>query len=184
MSVTAKEAHCYPPLARWPVIMLVVLSVLSAGITLLFTAPHSSPKPFDVTARRTAWISPRVASTAALKPTSSGASTPAPPAAPAPQPTPAPPAGAPADPNPYGCGPALAYLSAHGNPEFTFICPGYADGREAMTCVNVSGLCAGQHLVVINDPCAAAYMNEAYNSQSWSDSLGQFTRPIDPFGAC
>jgi hypothetical protein len=84
----------------------------------------------------------------------------------------------------YGCEAAIAYLNSYGNPEFSFVCPGYADGREAMTCINVSGLCAGQHLVVISDPCPAAYMNEAYNSQSWSDSLSTFTRPIDPYGAC
>jgi hypothetical protein len=84
----------------------------------------------------------------------------------------------------YGCTAALAYLAGHANPEFTSVCPGYADGNEAMTCVNIPGLCEGEHLIVINDPCPAAYMNEAYNSQSWSDSEAQFTRPIDPYGAC
>ena len=69
-------------------------------------------------------------------------------------------------------------------PEFTFQCPGYADGYEAMTCVNIAGLCSDEHLIAINDPCQAAYMNEAYNSNSWSDSLAEFTRPIDPYGAC
>jgi len=53
-----------------------------------------------------------------------------------------------------------------------------------MTCVNIAGLCAGEHLIAISDPCSAAYMNEAYNSNSWSDSLGEFTRPIDPYGSC
>jgi hypothetical protein len=53
-----------------------------------------------------------------------------------------------------------------------------------MTCVNIAGLCAGEHLIAISDPCPAAYMNEAYNSNSWSDSLGEFTRPIDPYGGC
>jgi hypothetical protein len=53
-----------------------------------------------------------------------------------------------------------------------------------MTCVNIAGLCLGEHLIAIADPCQAAYMNEAYNSNSWSDSLGEFTRPIDPYGAC
>ena len=184
MSVKAKDAHCYPPLARWPVIVLVLLAVLSGGLTVLLTSHHPSPRSFDVTASRTAWTSSQFASTVAHTPTSVSTPVAAPTTTTAPQPpqpSPAPPS---ADPNPDGCGPALAYLASHGNPEFTFVCPGYADGREAMTCVNVAGLCAGQHLVVINDPCAAAYMNEAYNSQSWSDSLGQFTRPIDPFGAC
>ncbi len=110
---------------------------------------------------------------------------------PAPAPAPAQQAPAPeASPNPapepsnYGCAAALAYLSANANPEFTFECPGYADGHEAMTCVNIAGLCSGQHVIAINDPCAAAYMNEAYNSNSWSDDLGEFTRPIDPYGSC
>jgi len=99
------------------------------------------------------------------------------------------PAGEPATTTPpsppgYGCAAALAYLAAHANPEFTFACPGYADGHEAMTCVNIVGLCGDAHVIVINDPCPAAYMNEAYNSQSWSDSEGTFVRPIDPYGAC
>jgi hypothetical protein len=101
-----------------------------------------------------------------------------------PQTTAEPPAPTPPTPTGYGCAAALAYLAANANPEFTFSCPGYADGNEAMTCVNIAGLCGGEHLIVINDPCPAAYMNEAYNSQSWSDSEARFTRPIDPYGAC
>jgi hypothetical protein len=108
--------------------------------------------------------------------------TPTPPPAPVP-PAPAPPAPPPA-PSGYGCAAALAYLQANANPEFTLECPGYADGQAGMTCVNIAGLCAGEHLIAISDPCPAAYMNEAYNSNSWSDSLGEFTRPIDPYGAC
>jgi hypothetical protein len=84
----------------------------------------------------------------------------------------------------YGCAAALAYLSANAAPGFTFECPGYADGHEAMTCVNHAPECGGEHLIAIADPCPAAYMNEAYNSNSWSDSLQEFTRPIDPYGAC
>lgn len=90
----------------------------------------------------------------------------------------------PSSPPDYGCAAAIAYLTANANPEFTFTCPGYADGNEAMTCVNIAGLCGDEHVIVINDPCPAAYMNEAYNSQSWSDAQGRFTRPIDPYGAC
>jgi hypothetical protein len=59
-----------------------------------------------------------------------------------------------------------------------------ADGHEAMTCIDHAPECAGEHLIAIADPCPAAYMNEAYNSNSWSDTLGAFTRPIDPYGAC
>jgi hypothetical protein len=106
-------------------------------------------------------------------------STTAPASAPAPQST-----SATAEPSGYGCAAALAYLQANANPEFTLECPGYADGQAGMTCVNIAGLCAGGHLIAIADPCPAAYMNEAYNSNSWSDSLGEFTRPIDPYGAC
>jgi hypothetical protein len=88
-----------------------------------------------------------------------------------------------AEPSGYGCAAALAYLASNANPEFSFQCPGYADGHEAMTCIN-NASCPGEHLIAIADPCPAAYMNEAYNSNSWSDSLGEFTRPIDPYGAC
>jgi hypothetical protein len=84
----------------------------------------------------------------------------------------------------YGCAAALAFLAANANPEFSFECPGYADGNEAMTCVNHDPECPGEHLIVISDPCPAAYMNEAYNSNSWSDATGNFTRPIDPYGSC
>jgi hypothetical protein len=112
------------------------------------------------------------------------ATTPVP--APAPQIAPAAPA-APSDaatPTDYGCAAALAYLAANANPEFSFECPGYADGNAAMTCVNHDPECPGEHLIVIADPCPAAYMNEAYNSNSWSDATGTFTRPIDPYGSC
>ena len=87
-------------------------------------------------------------------------------------------------PSGYGCAAALAYLAANANGEFTVECPGYADGNEAMTCVNHAPECPGEHLIVISDPCPAAYMNEAYNSNSWSDATGTFTRPIDPYGSC
>jgi hypothetical protein len=81
----------------------------------------------------------------------------------------------------YGCGAALSYLSAHAAPGFRFECPGYALGHQAMTCVNVAGVCPGSHLIVISDPCSAAYMNEASNS--WVlEGLRQ--APIDPYGYC
>ena len=107
-----------------------------------------------------------------------------PPATPAAVPAVAPaPAPVSAEPPGYGCAAALAYLAANANPEFTFECPGNADGNAAMTCIN-SALCPGEHLIAIADPCPAAYMNEAYNSNNWSDVLGAFTRPIDPYGEC
>jgi hypothetical protein len=79
------------------------------------------------------------------------------------------------------CGPALAYLSAHAAPGFTFQCPGYADGHQAMTCVNHAPECAGKLIIAIAVPCPAAYMNEASNS--WV-LTGQRSTPIDPYGHC
>lgn len=83
--------------------------------------------------------------------------------------------------NGYGCGYALAYLSTHAAPGFSFECPGYSEGHQAMTCVNVPGLCPGTKLIAITTPCAAAYMNEASNS--WV-LTGQSHAPIDPYGYC
>jgi hypothetical protein len=90
------------------------------------------------------------------------------------------PAAAGASPSGYGCGPALAYLRAHAAPGFTFQCPGYSYGHQAMTCVNHAPQCAGERLITITVPCAAAYMNEAHNS--WV-LIGQATG-IDPYGWC
>jgi hypothetical protein len=159
---------------------LVAVSVLVIGALALVLLPvPSRPDPNGRAASRgiasadvrptPPWTSPPVAASASLdepQPAAESATT-----------TPSSPPG-------YGCDAALAYLSIHANPEFTFTCPGSADGNEAMTCVNVPGLCEGEHVIVINDPCPAAYMNEAYNSQSWSDAEARFTRPIDPYGAC
>jgi len=81
----------------------------------------------------------------------------------------------------YGCSAALSYLSGHAAPGFHFECPGDAEGHQAMTCVNVAGICPGSRLIVINVPCAAAYMNEASNS--WV-LTGLRSAPIDPYGYC
>jgi hypothetical protein len=81
----------------------------------------------------------------------------------------------------YGCGAAIAYLSAHAASGFSFVCPGYAEGHQAMTCVNTPGVCPGQHVIVINIPCAAAYKNEAFNSLL---AEGLVSGRIDPFGSC
>jgi hypothetical protein len=85
------------------------------------------------------------------------------------------------EPTGYGCGDALAYLRLHAAPGFNFECPGYADGHQAMTCIDISGLCPGTKLIAISTPCAAAYMNEASNS--WV-LTGQSDAPIDPYGYC
>jgi hypothetical protein len=81
----------------------------------------------------------------------------------------------------YGCGSALAYLEAHAAPGFRFECPGWADGHQAMTCVNVAGVCSGTKVIAISIPCPAAYMNEASNS--WV-VLGESEAPLDPYGFC
>jgi hypothetical protein len=85
------------------------------------------------------------------------------------------------EPGGYGCTAALSYLQAHAAPGFSFECPGYAEGHQAMTCVNVAGVCPGAKLIAISIPCAAAYMNESSNS--WVLS-GKSDAPIDPYGYC
>ena len=79
------------------------------------------------------------------------------------------------------CGAALAYLAANSAPGFHFECPGYALGHQAMTCVNVSGVCPGEDLIVIHTVCPASYMNEAHNS--WIE-VGLRSGRIDPYGYC
>ena len=107
---------------------------------------------------------------------------PAAPAPPAAAPAPPPPvAAAPAVPAADTCGAALAYLAAHSAPGFQFECPGYALGHQAMTCMNVAGVCPGQKLIAIAVVCPASYMNEASNS--WV-VIGQSNAPIDPYGYC
>jgi hypothetical protein len=91
--------------------------------------------------------------------------------------TPAAPALAAAD----TCSAALSYLSGHSAPGFSFECPGYALGHQAMTCINVAGACPGVKLIVISVVCPASYMNEAHNS--WV-LAGLRTGSIDPYGYC
>jgi hypothetical protein len=81
-----------------------------------------------------------------------------------------------------GCAAAYAYLQAYAAPGFTFECPGDAGGHEAETmCVSGTTPCSTLRLIVIADPCPAAYMNEASNS--WTLS-GASDAPIDPYGSC
>ena len=84
-------------------------------------------------------------------------------------------------PNPYTCAAALAYLAANAAPGFTFECPGGSLGHQAMTCVNVPGVCPGASIIAITVVCPASYMNEAHNS--WIVS-GRMTGTIDPYGYC
>jgi len=109
------------------------------------------------------------------------AATPTTPPAPAPAAGGGPDAAATSNVNGYGCGPALAYLQAHAAPGFTFECPGYAQGHQAMTCDNVAGVCPGAMVIAISTPCPAAYMNEASNS--WVVS-GKSNAALDPYGYC
>ena len=81
----------------------------------------------------------------------------------------------------WGCGAAIAYLRTHAAPGFSFECPGSSLGHQAMTCIDVPGVCPGEKLIAITVPCPAAYMNEASNSfvlQHLSNA------PIDPYGYC
>ncbi len=81
-----------------------------------------------------------------------------------------------------GCGAALEYLAAYAAPGFAFECPGDALGHQAMTtCVSGVSRCSILRLIVIADPCPAAYMNEASNS--WA-LLGTSDAPLDPYGSC
>jgi hypothetical protein len=104
-------------------------------------------------------------------------------AAPAPAPAPSDPSVVPpvGQATAWGCGAALAYLQAYAAKSFTLECPGYAEGQEAMTCMNQAGVCPGTSVIAIADPCPQAYMNEASNSYV---ILGLANTPIDPFGPC
>jgi hypothetical protein len=176
----------------WAVCAVTLLGISAfLGITASASENENSQSPAQasLTALGVPWSSP--AATPAVPPAPTTTTTPptpttVPPAPPAPTPaaTPQPTPITDAAPTGYGCAAALAYLAANAAPGFTFECPGYAAGHEAMTCVDHAPECGGEHLIVISDPCPAAYMNEAYNSNSWSDALGEFTRPIDPYGAC
>jgi len=135
--------------------------------------------------------------TSAITGTGGGAGAPPPAAAaPAPAPAPTPTAAAPAETfvahaaglpaageaTGYGCDAALAYLTAYAAPGFWLVCPADARGHQAMTaCQSGSSLCSLLRIIVIADPCPAAYMNEASNS--WV-LMGASDAPLDPYGAC
>ena len=81
----------------------------------------------------------------------------------------------------WGCGAAVAYLQAYAAKGFAVECPGYAEGHEAMTCLDVAGVCPDAAVIAIADPCPQAYMNETSNSFVLT---GASEAPIDPFGPC
>ena len=163
--------------------LLVVASVLIGGVLPSQGArggghPHQASTP----ASSTTTVPPVSTTTTAPPPTTT--TTPPPPAPTTTVPAPSAAPSVSAEPSGYGCAAALAYLAAHAAPGFSFQCPGYADGNEAMTCVDHAPECAGERIIVIADPCPAAYMNEAYNSNSWSDATDSFAQGIDPYGVC
>jgi hypothetical protein len=153
-------------------------AAMAATIVRPITPPVPAPAP-----------APTTTTTTTVPPAPAPA--PTPPPAPAPAPAPAV-AAAPAPTDPgvlpavgqataWGCAAALTYLQAYAAKGFTLECPGYAEGREAMTCMNQAGACPGTSVIAIADPCPQAYMNEASNSFV---ILGLAATPIDPFGAC
>jgi len=97
----------------------------------------------------------------------------------------------------WGCAAALAYLQAYAAPQYALVCPGDAGGAQALTCFGDAPCAPLQRLIVIADPCPAAYMNEAHNSwvlnyiATGSAALpGVHVPPpdgstaIDPWGSC
>jgi hypothetical protein len=82
----------------------------------------------------------------------------------------------------FGCAAALAYLAAYAAPGFGAQCPAATGGHQATTmCVTSATPCDVERAILIAEPCAAAYMNEASNS--WV-LLGVSDAPIDPYGSC
>src|SRR5579875_1854462 len=154
--------------------LLVLHRATRAELALARAARHRRPArpqaPPTTTVPPPPTTVPPPPTTAPAPPTTASA----PPTTQAPVTTAAPPTTQPAG---YGCAAAIAYLQAHAAPGYTFICPGYAWGHQAMTCSNHPPECPmGVSEIVIADPCPAAYMNEASNSGG--------NAPIDPDGYC
>ena len=183
----------------------VVLGALTGAATMALTglwasgvavAGPAAPAAYETHARVAPTTAaptttvPPTTTTTAPPPTTTTTAPPPPPPPPAPTTTapPPPPAAAPASPG-YGCADALAYLASHEAPGFTNSCPGPDDGHQATTTAYYgNGQVTGT--IGIEDPCPAAYMNEAHNS--WvlrarylgtpiPDGLGT---TIDPYGYC
>jgi hypothetical protein len=155
-----------------------------AGVVAPDPALAVAPKPVVTTPPTPAAV-PAPVHVAAPRPVARPAA-PAPARAPAPAPAPAPvhqavTAAASSVAAADSCTAAVAYLGAHSAPGFQFECPGYALGHQAMTCVDVAGVCPGARLIVISNVCPASYMNEAHNS--WI-LTGLATGSIDPYGYC
>ena len=169
-------------------------------IVRLTTPVSPPPAPPTPPVATTTTTSTTTTSTTTTSTTTTAATTTTPtttPPAPAPAPAPAPsaslattPALPPADPGvvppvgqatAWGCSAALAYLQAYAAKGFALECPGYAEGHQAMTCLNVAGVCPGSAVIAIADACPQAYMNEASNSYVVT---GTSDAAIDPYGSC
>lgn len=183
-----------PPAAQPGVDPVVLAKLLRAPVVAPVNLVRARPERVlaKPKARKAAAVHPRVVHTvsakgsaaspakvAARQPVSHPVIAPAPDAAP--DPAPAPTHAAALTANADSCAAAVAYLAINAAPGFTFECPGYALGHQAMTCINVAGACPGQKLIAINVVCPASYMNEASNS--WV-LTGLAVRPIDPYGSC
>ena len=82
----------------------------------------------------------------------------------------------------YGCPAAVAYLEAYAAPDFIIACGIDRHEHQATTtCISGGSPCSLGRFILIADPCAAAYMNEASNS--WV-LMGLSAAPIDPYGSC
>ena len=139
--------------------LLVVASVLIGGVLPSQGArgaghPHQSLVPATSTSESPTTTVPPVSTTTTAPPPTT-TTTPPPPAPTTTVPAPSAAPSVSAEPSGYGCAAALAYLAAHAAPGFSFECPGYADGNEAMTCVNHAPECTGERIIVIADPCPA-----------------------------
>jgi hypothetical protein len=184
-----------PPLLKSGLLCLIFVAVIVIGaapLSMWLVAPTSDTGP------ATAFPAPvtRTASVAVPGPsTSTTTASPAPPAAsdlaggaPAGAVTPLASTARPPAPA-AGCAAALTYLSTHAAPGFQSICPGDADGAQALTCFGHAPCAPGQRMIVIADPCPAAYMNEAHNSwvllhNAVGTPIPGGNSTIDPFGYC
>ncbi|HLI55202.1 MAG TPA: hypothetical protein VKU88_12810 [Acidimicrobiales bacterium] len=203
MQVSVKRTlHRIALLAAAPsVIAAALFAIIPAGSASRAVAVTASAAPAESAAAQSVphrvIVAPDGATTTTVAPPPKPTAAPTPPPAPsttvpAPRPAPATVTAAavrPAQPSQtvtaadegYGCAAALAYLAANAAPGFHFECPGYSLGHQAMTCINVAGVCPGTELIVITIPCRAAYMNEAHNS--WV-LAGLRPGTIDPYGYC
>jgi hypothetical protein len=158
-------------------VLQVAAAAMAKTIVRPATPAPATPPPTTTTTTTTAPSPPPTPPAAPVTPPTATLA-----AAPAPAPAPSDPSALPAvgQATAWGCGAALTYLQAYAAKGFSLECPGYADGREAMTCFNTSS-CPSSAVIAIADPCPQAYMNEASNSLVMT---GAAHAAIDPYGAC